>query len=206
MPIPDIKEYSLKQLNVLTPNVPNWKVDSTRCLLLVHDMQNYFIDSLPDNLKKALILNCAGLIRKARALKIPIVYTAQCGGMTKKERGLLVDFWGPGMKKTKAQASIAQKLLPLPEDSVINKWRYSAFFNTNLADILISEKRNQLIICGVYAHIGVLFTAIDAYSRDIEVFFIKDAVADFSKEAHLSALNYAAECCAMVVSTDEILN
>ncbi|PHM73866.1 isochorismatase family protein [Xenorhabdus kozodoii] len=85
------------------------------------------------------------------------------------------------------------------------KWRYSAFFKSNLLHRLRDLNRDQLIICGVYAHIGCLTTAIDAYSHDIETFFVSDAVADFSEEKHHLALRMAAEICAVVASTEQVI-
>jgi isochorismate hydrolase len=60
------------------------------------------------------------------------------------------------------------------------------------------------LICGVYGHVGVLMTAVDAFSNDIQPFLVADAVADFSAEFHRLALTYAAQRCAMVVTTKEV--
>ena len=68
-----------------------------------------------------------------------------------------------------------------------------------------SSGRDQLILCGIYAHIGVLMTAVDAYTHDIQPFLVSDAVADFSAERHRMALDYAARCCAVVLSTRELV-
>ncbi len=68
------------------------------------------------------------------------------------------------------------------------------------------EGRDQLIISGIYAHIGCLVTACEAFMEDIEAFFVGDAVADFSLEKHQMALDYAAGRCAFTVMTDSLLD
>lgn len=205
MSIPEIEDYTLGSLMLETPNEVDWHVTPSRSLLLVHDMQNFFLDPLPDLLRNTLIANCVKLTSWARENDIPVVYTGQKGSMTRKERGLLYDFWGVGMRADPIHTGITSLLSPLPGEPVLNKWRYSAFFSSSLADIFSSQHRDQIIICGVYAQIGILTTALDAYSRDIEVFLVKDAIADFSQKAHQQMLTYAASCCASILSVEEVL-
>ena len=65
--------------------------------------------------------------------------------------------------------------------------------------------RDQLLICGVYAHIGCMMTAAEAFQRDIEAFMIADALADFSRADHDLALKWVAGRCGGVLDTDSLL-
>jgi isochorismate hydrolase len=65
--------------------------------------------------------------------------------------------------------------------------------------------RDQLIICGVYAHVGVLVSAVDAFTNDIQPFIVADAIGDLSATYHRWCLEYAAHCCAVVTTTERVL-
>lgn len=97
------------------------------------------------------------------------------------------------------------RFAPDDSDTVLVKWRYSAFHRSPLEEKLKEAGRDQLIITGVYAHIGCMTTATDAFMRDIKPFFVADALADFSREEHLMALNYVAGRSGRVVMTEELL-
>jgi trans-2,3-dihydro-3-hydroxyanthranilic acid synthase len=204
MSIPQIENYQLRSADLSVINIVKWRQENERSILLVHDMQQYFLDLYPLALRRELVENCKNLLCYAREHNIPVVYTAQRGDMSEKERGLLLDIWGKGMSSQSEHTVITEELAPEKEEAVLAKWRYSAFHATTLHDIFLEHHRDQMIICGVFAHIGVLTSAIDAYSRDIEVFLVQDAIADFSKQAHFQALKNAAECCAKVLPTQEV--
>ena len=150
----------------------------------------------------AITHNITHLRKKSKELGIPIAYSAQPGGMTEEQRGLLKDFWGSGMKGEPDDRNVVAELAPRPEDWLLTKWRYSAFFRSDLLEKMQKSGRDQLIITGVYAHVGIIATAIDAFTNDIKPFLIADATADFSEELHRSTLKYASQRCAFVTSVE----
>lgn len=202
--IPPIAAYDLPRPTELPTNVVAWEPDPRRAVLLVHDMQRYFLAPFEPTFRRSLIETCAHLRDRSEALGVPTRYTAQPGGMTEQERGLLRDFWGPGMRVDPIDREIVEELTPRTEGAVMTKWRYSAFFRSDLLEQMRAQGRDQLIICGVYAHVGVLMTALEAFSNDIQPFVVADALGDFTAEHHEMTLTYAAGRCAKVVTAEEL--
>ncbi len=203
--LPAIASYPFPTSGELPVNTATWTIDPRRAVLLVHDMQRYFLKPFPAGVREQLVRN-ASLVRAWCAERgIPVAYTAQPGGMNPEQRGLLKDFWGPGMRTEPADREVVEELTPAAGDWVLTKWRYSAFFRSDLLERMRSRGRDQLIVCGVYAHVGVLMSAVEAFTNDIETFVIADAVADFSEEYHRMAIRYAAERCAVVVTAEEVV-
>lgn len=203
--IPTIASYPLPQGDRLPRNTADWQLDPQRAVLLVHDMQRYFLGFFPEDLRSQLVSNVSQLREWAAAAAMPVAYTAQPGGMSQEDRGLLAAFWGSGMRTEQADREIPPPLTPRPDDWVFTKWRYSAFFRTALLERMRESGRDQLVICGVYANIGIQTTAVEAYSHDIQPFLVGDAVADFNEEDHLATLTYVARRCGMVLTAKEVL-
>lgn len=202
--LPPIAPYPLPTAGRLPANVAGWRPHPDRAVLLVHDMQRYFLQALPDPLRGELVHNAATLRKRAAALGVPVAYTAQPGRMTDEQRGLLKDFWGPGMRTDPADREVVPELAPTEEDWVLTKWRYSAFFRSDLLARMRAAGRDQLVLCGVYAHVGVLATALEAFTNDIQTFLAADALGDFSEDHHRLALDYAAQRCAVVLPSTEV--
>ncbi|WP_210583837.1 isochorismatase family protein [Streptomyces sp. GESEQ-35] len=206
MALPAISPYPLPTAHQLPANRVSWTVDPARAVLLVHDLQHHFLSAFPAGAQPltGLLDNTARLLKDARRLGVPVVYSAQRGGQTPQQRGLQLDFWGPGVADDPEALAMPGPVAPEPGDTTLTKWKYSAFARTELGALLRESGRDQLVIVGVYAHIGVLMTAADAWSRDIQAFVVADAVADFSREDHEMALRWAAGRCAVVTTTDTL--
>ena len=207
MALPAIASYALPTEAELPANRVDWAVDPARAVLLVHDLQNHFLGAFPPGEQPliGMLDNTARVIEEYRRLGVPVVYSVQRGGQTPQERGLQLDFWGPGAADDPEALAIPAAVAPVEGDTVLTKWKYSAFVRTELASLLRESGRDQLVITGVYAHIGVLMSACDAWMRDVQAFVVADAVADFSREDHDMALRWAAGRCAVVLSTDALL-
>ncbi|GHC70491.1 phenazine biosynthesis protein PhzD [Nocardiopsis terrae] len=202
--IPAIEPYSLPASGDLPDNKAQWVPDPSRAVLLIHDMQRFFVRPFPEQVRDDLVGNIALLRHRSARLGVRVAYTAQPGSMSAEQRGLLKDFWGPGMRREPADRLVVDELAPEPEDWIFTKLRYSAFHKSDLLERMRSAGRDQLIVCGVYAHVGVLMTAVDAYTNDIETFLVPDAVADFNADYHRMAVQYAAERCAVVLPAKEV--
>ncbi|MFJ3930330.1 MULTISPECIES: isochorismatase family protein [unclassified Streptomyces] len=205
--IPEISPYPMPSAADLPAAVVDWTVDPDRAVLLVHDLQKFFLSPFPAGEQPVtdLVRNAGELRDRCAALGMPVAYTAQPGGMTPEQRGLLADFWGPGMTPSPEHREVVERVAPAPGDWMLTKWRYSAFFRTDLLERMRRADRDQLVVCGVYAHVGVLATAVEAFTHDIRTFLVADAVADFGWAEHRGALEYAAGRCAAVTTTKELL-
>lgn len=205
--LPQIPAYALPTAAELpAPRAP-WRVERGRAALLIHDMQRYFV--APFAAGAAPIApatdNIARLARHCRSAGIPVFFTAQEGNQDRRDRGLQADLWGPGMRDIPDHEPVIDALTPEPDDFVLVKHRYSAFQRSNLEHLLRVRHRSQLIICGIYAHIGCMLTAAEAFQRDIEPFFVADALADFSRAKHDLAVQYVAERCGVPMTTAQLL-
>jgi isochorismate hydrolase len=205
--IPAIAPYQMPAETDLPGNTATWTADPDRAVLLVHDMQRYFLQPFPPGQEPGatLVRNVVRLRETCQRLNTQVAYTAQPGGMTEEQRGLLKDFWGPGMRMTPADRRIIDPLAPEANDWMLTKWRYSAFFRSDLLARMRERGLDQLIICGVYGHIGVLATAVEAFTNDIQTFLVADAVADFSPDFHRMTVEYAASRCAVVGTTSGLV-
>lgn len=206
MPIPPIAPYTLPTAAEIPTNQVPWTVDPGRTALLIHDMQQYFLDAydLTRDPAHTLIANIARLRDRCHALGIPVVYTMQPGDQHPSRRGILADFWGTGMAEG-ADTDVITELAPEPGDIQVTKWRYSAFQRTDLRELLGYYQRDHLLVTGVYTHMGVMLSAAEAFMNDVRPFLVHDATADFSRDEHLMALNYVAQRCGAVVGTDEVI-
>lgn len=201
-----LESYPLPTSQSFPPSRVAWQLEPQRAALLIHDMQDYFLDFYQPggSLVPALVDAVCRLRAHCQRLGIPIIFSAQPEKQTEKERGLLGQLWGPGITGAPDLAGIHAALAPTAADLVLKKWRYSAFQKTTLLQELQQRGRNQLIICGIFGHIGCMLTAAEAFMQDIEIFMIGDAIGDFSRVDHDFTLNYVASRCGQIACVADI--
>lgn len=204
MAIPQIAPYPLPEIPA-SPTVP-WDLDPQRCALLVHDMQSYFIGAYDTSASpmNTVLPNIRRMIDAADAAGVPVFYSAQPPRQQQSRRGLLSEFWGEGIQ-TEEEAAIIGELSPRDHHHVVTKWRYSAFARTDLRHALAFAGRDQLIITGVYGHMGCQVSAVDAFMNDVAPFLVTDGIADFTAADHHNTIDWVGRRCGIVLPTARVL-
>ncbi|MFS8202200.1 isochorismatase family protein [Streptomyces sp. CWNU-52B] len=207
MVLPVVSSYPMPDRSMVPASGPSWTIDPARAALLVHDMQNHFVQAFPPDCSPVveLVDNIATLRELAGTLGMPIVFSAEPAGQRPGRRGPLTDVRGPGIgPEPDGDASVVASLTPRVGEHLMVNVRHNAFLRSHLGRLLRSEGRDQLILCGVRAHLGILLTAADAFMHDLQPFVVADAVADLSAEDHSMALRWIART-GVVCTTDQLI-
>jgi nicotinamidase-related amidase len=116
----------------------------------------------------------AKLKARAKTAGIPAIYANDNFGRWRSDFPRLVQYCLG--QKIRGKPIVAQ-LAPDPDDYFVLKPKHSAFYQTNLEILLNYLGVNTLILTGMAADICVLFTANDAYMRDLHLIVPPDCVA-----------------------------
>jgi nicotinamidase-related amidase len=145
-------------------------------VLLVHDVVNCFIDPMRpsyDAQIPGVLQNIEMLLEAARHARIPVVFAAPGPGegvgprpSTEKAGEVL---WGT------PACDVPERLGPMPDDILLRKPRYGAFYGSRLTAILRDMRRDLLIVCGISLAGGVETTIRDAQNRDLRTILVSDA-------------------------------
>ena len=205
MAIPTITPYQIPEGPF--PARVDWQLNPARAALLIHDMQNYFIDAYDTHAEPmaTALPNMVAIREACASAGVPVVYTAQPGDQHPSRRGILADFWGRGLDSGRDE-NIIDELAPRPGDITVTKWRYSGFQRTDLRHLLAHHGRDQLIVIGVYAHMGCMISATEAFMMDVRPFFVADAVADFTREEHEMACSYVGKRAGRILNSRNVVD
>lgn len=200
-----IAPYVLPGEESLSYNKIHWELTRDRVVLLVHDMQNYWVDLFVQ--KEPLVANVAELVNSFREAKLPVVFCRGERAKSRFERGLGLTVWGDGLNAdhvSEKDCQIIADIAPRPDEHVIEKPRHSAFFNTPLEPLLRRMNRDQVVVCGVFAHHGVMVSCIDGYMRNFQMTMVADALGDYTEPEHRMALQYVAQMCGSIKTLKQV--
>ncbi|MFZ3580192.1 cysteine hydrolase family protein [Virgibacillus sp. DJP39] len=136
--------------------------------------------------------NSKHLIEACRQKNIPIIYTRQINrtdgvGLSKGEP--INDDGTPFYyASNRENIEIFDELKPHENDIVIDKYRWSAFFDTNL-DLMLKSLGAKHLIIGGFVTDGCLMTSVfDAYFKDYDIHLVHDICTTSNEGAHMASL------------------
>jgi nicotinamidase-related amidase len=115
----------------------------------------------------------SSLKRSATAAGVPAIYINDNFGQ-----------WRSDFRQTVAHCTsrsspgrhVSHRLRPTSRDYFVLKPKHSGFFDTTLDTLLEALRIRRVILTGIAGNICVLFTANDAYMRDLKIFAPADCI------------------------------
>ena len=135
---------------------------------------------------RSIVAPVQDLVRNVRSLGGLVVYAL--------DSYLQNDFLFTGKMKAHAvRGTEGERLIPelevLPEDMVLPKRRFSAFFKTDLDMTLRTLGIDTIAVCGLVSEICVLATALEGLCNDFTTVIISDCCATRSRKDHQAIMD-----------------
>lgn len=204
-----IEEKVQHWLSKIRPfNQHRMQLNRGKSALLVIDMQKFFLDHASPTFTcggLAILPTLKLLIQAFREANRPVIYACHVHHPDSMDTGIMEWWWEGICVEGSEESKIHDDILPLPNEKVIFKHRYSAFYNTDLETVLRCLKVEDLVISGIMTNLCCESTSRDAYYRDYRVFFLADGTGSVNEEMHLASLLNLAFGFAFVTTTNEIL-
>lgn len=196
--------------------IPSFEIVKEKCALIVIDMQDEFVKPhwapcwVPGATEQ--VPKIKKLIEHCRKMNVPVIYTVFSKTNNFSDRPLS----GKYMPNRYSHLPIDQSMLfvegrvwhelePMPEEIVIHKPSYGAFYDTPLETILKNFGKDTVIICGTLTNYCCGLTARQAYERGFKVVFGSDINATDDPEMQEPELMVLRKGFARVISCDGII-
>jgi len=175
-------------------------IDPKQAALLVIDIQNYF-----HRIVQRILKNLLRVIQSCRQKGIPIIFTQHGHTDPPADGGVLGQWWGEVILHGTKDWQFLPEIKIESRDIVLPKKRYSAFYETDLEQILRSKGVRDLIVSGVMTNLCCETTARDAFMRDYRVFFLIDGTATGKVDHQLATLKNLGFGFAHLITCDELI-
>ncbi|MEO0068510.1 MAG: isochorismatase family cysteine hydrolase [candidate division WOR-3 bacterium] len=205
----NLKEKAQEWLGKIAPfNQHEMELNKERSALLVIDMQKFFLDPSSPTFTSgglAIVPNLKMLVKEFRQANRPVIYTCHVHHPEGIDAGIMKWWWQGMCIEGTPESRVIDEIAPLPNEKIVYKHRYSAFYNTDLETVLRCLKIEDLVITGIMTNMCCESTARDAYFRDYRVFFLADGTGTIDEEMHLASLLNLAFGFAFVTTAEWIM-
>lgn len=145
----------------------------------------------------------AQILDAARAVSVPVIFAndAHIRGIDPE-----LELWGDHGIAGTPEAQTSPQLHQQEGDFLIQKPRYSSFFQTQLRLLLGELGVEGVVLCGFDTNICIVHTAADAFFNGYQIVVVEDATATFLIGDQRSGLDYMNRCYgARIVSADTVV-
>jgi gluconolactonase len=218
-PVSEVRPAAAVSARGVKKAAPGYRLDPSRCALLVQDMQNDVVmeggafassGSPAHCAQQNAISNAGRLAAAARAKSIPVVhvwFVVEPGapGVTMNAplfegladaNALVRGSWG---------AAPVAGLEAQPGDHVVEKQRMSAWEGTRLETVLKALGREVVIVTGAWTNMSIEHTARTGADKGYFMVVPEDACSTMNAEWHTASVNYALQNVAVVTDADEVI-
>jgi nicotinamidase-related amidase len=153
-----------------------------------------------------VIVNAAQLAARFRLLHLPVVLVRVAFSADEKDRlRLRVAHGRPLAPLAPDYSDLEEALNRQPEDIIVTKRQWGAFFGTDL-DLQLRRRRVAgILLAGIATSMGVESTARQAFEHGYNVTIATDAVTDLNANAHSRSLDWIFPMLGELGTTEEIL-
>ena len=130
------------------------------------------------------------LKRRAKAARIPVIYVNDNFGRWQSNFRTQIEHC---VKDGVRGKPVAEQLLPDDDDYFVLKPKHSAFYSTTLDILLAYLGVKVVVLTGIAGNICVLFTANDAYMRDLTLVTRSDCIVSNTEAENRHALDQMAK-------------
>lgn len=183
------------------------EIDKSRTALVVIDLQAGIVSmQTQPYTANAVVAKAAQLAREFRHNAMPVFLVRVTPSVDRKD-GLtpLTDAPPTNNAHPDDWAQIVPELNQQPEDFLITKRQWGAFYGTELDLQLRRRNIDTIVLCGISTNIGVESTARCAYERGYQQIFVEDALAARSEREHVHTIETIFQRIGRIRTTKEIL-
>jgi maleamate amidohydrolase len=133
----------------------------------------------------------ATLLEHARAAGAPVIYTTVAYAAEDHTTAATFMEKVPGLRALRLGDRLTEidpRLAPAPGEPVLRKLFASAFFGTELAELLRAADVDELLVTGASTSGCVRASVVDALQHGFRPLVVRDAVADRDAAAHAQSL------------------
>ena len=195
------------------------RIDPASTALVIVDVQNDFASPhgvcgvIGDDISAvpAMVTRLIGLIESARKASVLTVYLRTIYDQPVLSPALAEQYERRRYPNSicltgTAGAEFVEGIRPrdVPNEIVVTKHRYSAFWGSSIDLVLRSNGIRTLVLAGIATEVCVESTARDAFFQDYQVVLADDCMSSFSDERHAATLTVVARSFGVVAPSELI--